>query len=122
MKNKLFLSLACALSLSACGTVPTYIGKIPTAPVVVADTTVLDEKGLLGLTTAYEALGMLIDLVPVEGNPARAKTLATIDQAAYDALLVAREAYRTGNAQSYSQALEAGNATIQRAISIIKGS
>jgi hypothetical protein len=101
---------------------PTYVGKIPTAPVVVADATVLDEKGLLGLTTAYQALGLIIDLVPVTGHPDRARKLAAIDNAAYGALLTARSAYKTGNATSYKKALDEGNATINRGIALIRGS
>lgn len=94
------LALVLAFTLPGCAT-------IPSAPVEVADQTVLDEQGMIFAEAAYAAARLAVeagaDAGLVKGE--RADRLATADRAAYAALGKLRAAYRAGNAASYEAAL-----------------
>lgn len=102
--HKLILAIAAflAVPLTACQTV------IPTTPVIVANSTVLDEKAALAIETAYAASARTAALLIKTGVIKDTATIATIgklDNQAYAAVKLSREAYNAGNASSYAAAL-----------------
>ena len=90
------------LPLSACA-------SIPTSPVVVANTTALDEKSLLAVESMYKAEVVLIEVGVKSGKIQGdlATRVKQLDNRAYLAVLGARAAYATGNSSSYFEALRA---------------
>ena len=95
-------------------------GSVPPAPVAVADRTMIDEQGLLGLELAYKAARMVaetgVDAGLIRGDVAL--KVAQLDNAAFRALGVARGAYRAGNADSYAAALSEGRTSIVALLAI----
>jgi hypothetical protein len=96
--------VAAALSLAACTPAILDSGQSPSS---VADSTVIDEKAMLGLETLYLSANQLaqtaLDLGIVKGDESRAE-VKEADRKAYNALLAARAAYRAGNSRSFSEA------------------
>jgi len=103
---KYAIALLMCIPVAACTT-------IPTAPVEVAETTVLDERAGIAAEDAYKLVRTLmesaVDLGLVRGQ--LAAQLITYDTRAFSALEAMRTAYRTGNAQTYEAA--AGEVMLQ---------
>lgn len=116
------LTYLAVAALTAC-TIPAGTGSIPSAPVVAADKTVLDEKAALGAELAYQAARtaaeLAVDAGLIKGETAR--KVADADNRAYRALGAARAAYRAGNASSYSAALDEARAAVSEILSLVKG-
>lgn len=104
MKRLLFV-VGAALALAGCGL--TGLASIPSAPVAVADETVLDEQGALAVELAYKAARLAVETAVDAGQirGERATQVAALDNQAYAAVQTARRAYRAGNATSYGAAL-----------------
>jgi hypothetical protein len=102
---KLLLALCAPLALAGCGF--GSVASVPPAPVAVADQTVLDEQAALAVELAYKAARLAAELGVDAGviRGANAARVAALDNAAYQAVLAARAAYRTGNADTYKSAL-----------------
>ncbi len=111
--NRLFLAILAPLALSGCAGLSTLAG-LPSAPVAVADETVLDEQAALSIDLAYKAARLAIetgvDAGVIRGE--RAARLAEVDNQAFAAVQAARRAYRAGNATSYGAALAEARAAI----------
>lgn len=103
------------LPLSACA-------SIPTSPAVLANTTVLDEKGLLAVESMYKAEVILIEIGIRSGqvHGALATKVKVLDNKAYLAVLGARAAYATGNSSTYIGALAAAKAAIADLMGVVK--
>jgi hypothetical protein len=93
------------------------------APATIADRTVLDEKAVLGAELAYQAFRTAAELAVDAGvlKGPRAAQVADLDNRAYQALGLARVAYRTGNAPTYSSALDNARAVIAQGLALVKG-
>lgn len=117
--RKLFLFAAAPLALAACATLP----AVPTSPGQVADATVLDEQGALGVELAYKAFRTALEVATDAGvlRGATATKAAALDNRAYGAVQAARAAYRAGNAASYTQAVTDARAAINAALAAVKG-
>ncbi len=118
--RKLILAALLPLALTACaglGSLP----NIPTSPGAVADTTVLDEQGALGVELAYKAFRTALEVATDAGvlKGANATKAAALDNRAYAAVGAARAAYRAGNATSYAQAVTDARAAINAALGAI---
>lgn len=101
MRRLAFACIAASLlSVSACTT-------IPVAPVTVAQTSVLDEQGAIGVELAYKAARLAVETAVGAGliKGQRAVTVAQLDNRAFAAVTAVRAAYRTGNAVNYAAAL-----------------
>lgn len=113
--RKLILAAALALSLPACTT-------IPTAPVDVANQTVVDEQAALSVELAYQAAALAVTTAAKVGalkgeNAAKA---AELDNKAYSAVLAVRRAYDTGNATSYAAAASTARSDIAALLALVK--
>ena len=112
------LIIAIALGASGC-----VNGAIPTSPVAVANTTVLDEKAGTGFELAYKAFRVAaetaVDAGLVKGP--KAAQLATIDNHLYNLIIAERSAYKTANAASYYAAINIGEQTIADGLAVLKG-
>lgn len=113
---KRLIVVAFALALAACAITPkaavsTAARAADTigapAPANLADQTTLDEGALLRLERIYKAIRtaaeMAVDTGMIRG--AMATRIADADNFAFGKLRLARAAYDTGNAASYTQAL-----------------
>lgn len=109
---------ALALTLSACAGL--QIPQLPSAPVAVADETVLDEQAALSIELAYKAARLAMETAVDAGaiRGANATRIAELDNEAYAAVLAARRAYRAGNATSYGAALAEARAAISGMIEL----
>lgn len=120
--RKILLAAALALTLPGCAGM-TGIPNIPAAPVEVADKTTLDESGARGAELSYKAfrtaLEMAVDYGVLKG--AAAEKAAKLDNDAYSLVLVARAAYRAGNARNYKEAVDAALAAVGAATNAVKG-
>ena len=115
--RKLFLLVAAPLALAACATLP----AAPTSPGQVADQTVLDEQGALGVELAYKAFRTALEVAVDAGvlHGAAATKAADLDARAYLATLAARGAYKAGNATDYARAVSDARAAINAALAAI---
>lgn len=120
--RKLFLFAALPLALAGCG-LGSVAGNVPTSPGQVAQQTVLDEQGALGVELAYKAFRTALEVAVDAGvlKGANATKAATLDNRAYAAVQAARAAYRAGNAASYAQAVTEARAAINAALAAVKG-
>lgn len=114
--RKFILAAALALSLPGCAT-------IPAAPVDVADTTTLDERGAIAAEVAYKAFRTAMEFATDAGmlRGAAAARAAHLDNLAYAAVGAARAAYRAGNAESYKAAVDEALTAVGAALASIKG-
>lgn len=116
--RKFYLALALAYAPLAAG-----CSTIPTAPVDLADQTVLDEQAGAGVELAYKAfrtaLELAVDAGVLKGDAAT--KAAALDNRAYGAVLVVRKAYAAGNATDYYAATTTARAAITDALAAIKG-
>lgn len=119
MRKLLFAAALLPLALAGCATLP----SVPTSPGAVAETTVLDEQGALGVELAYKAFRTALEVAVDAGvlRGANATKAATLDNRAYAAVQAARAAYRAGNASSYTQAVSDARAAIAAALAAVKG-
>ena len=119
--RQFFLIMALsAMSLTACSPTTSLIGA---SPVAMADTTKLDEQLMLGAESLYASANQLAFIAVDVGRltPEQQIKLKGFDNAAYNALLAARSAYKAGNSSDYFKAIGAlTNAANQ--ISTIAGS
>lgn len=102
--------------LTACET-------IPASPGSAADTTVLDEQAAYGVELAYAAARTAAE-VGVKAGFIKGETavkVASADQKAYAAVLLARAAYDTGNADTYETALIDARAAIAALLTLANG-
>ena len=103
--RKIFLALAMLATLGACqfGS----ISSVPTAPSQIADRTVADEQGMLAVELAYKAARLAVETGVDAGiiRGATAARFAELDNKAFAALGVLRQAYRTANAADFATAL-----------------
>lgn len=119
--KKILVALA-AVTLSACS-VLTGLAGIPNSPKDVAEKTVLDERIALGMELAYQAAAfsavtaIKAGVVPQD----KMKTLRDADQMAYNAVLMVRNAYKAGNADSYLSASSDARAAIGAMMTLLKG-
>lgn len=120
--RKLFLAAAVSLALTGCAGLGT-LASVPTSPGQVADRTVLDEQGALGVELAYKAFRTALEVATDAGvlRGQRATQAAALDNRAYAAVQAARAAYRGGNATSYRQAVDEARAAINAALAAVKG-
>lgn len=114
--RKLLLAAALPLALTACAGL-----SVPTSPGAVAQQTVLDEQGALGVELAYKAFRTALEVVTDAGllRGADAAKAATLDNRAYAAVQAARAAYRAGNAASYKAAVDEARTAISAALAAI---
>lgn len=121
--KRLALILAAAASLAACSpTVTDSVGRIPTAPAVAANATVLDEQVGATVELAYKAFRIALETATDAGliRGERARQAAALDARAYALTQAVQAAYRAGNASGYvAAALEARRA-IEQALLIVK--
>jgi hypothetical protein len=116
MRKFAILAAAC-LALTGCA----GLGGLPSSPAAVAESTVLDEQGALGVELAYKALRTALELAVDTGalRGEAATRAAALDNRAYGAVFAARAAYRAGNATSYAQAVTDARAAITAALAAI---
>lgn len=140
---KKLMAPAMALCLSGCAPLLGMLtaglpASVPASPAAVADKTTLDEKGALGLETAYSAAARLATVAFKVGIVAPSKDadvkranfcqlvlaglavvtdrggqVAALDCKAYSALQKVRAAYDAGNATSYAAAFEQAKRLIE---------
>ncbi|WP_257554156.1 hypothetical protein [Sphingobium sp. CFD-2] len=106
--------LCLLLALSACGGITNAVNGIPASPTTVANSTTLDEQGVLAAELAYKAARVAVETGVDAGlikGPTAAK-VAQLDRRAFAALGVVRKAYAAGNAASYASALTRARAAI----------
>lgn len=119
--KKILIAMA-AVALSSCS-VLTGLAGIPSSPKAVAEQTVLDERIALGMELAYQAAAfsavtaIKAGVVPQE----QMKTVRDADQMAYNAVLMVRNAYKAGNADSYLSASSDARAAISAMMNLLKG-
>lgn len=119
--NRFAAILGAALALVACAVPP--VSNLPAAPVVVANSTILDEKVGIAVETAYKAFRVALELGVDAGQirGERATRLAAIDRRAYAATLATQAAYRSTNSTSYVAASREAIAAITLGIAVLKG-
>lgn len=123
-RNAVFTFLAVA-ALAACalpGPLSSPTASVP-PPAELANRTELDERAALGVELAYSAFVTAAELAVDAGvlRGENATRVAALDARAYQALAVARAAYDTGNAETYSSALLNARTAIAEAVALIKG-
>lgn len=97
--KRLMIAAAAALALSACATTAPI-----NAPVPIAQSQVLDERALIAAESAYNVAGEAYltayrrNLLPADLQPRIRELLVD----SFDAILLAREAYRLGNAATFT--------------------
>lgn len=123
---RIFLAGLAVLALTSCdniGAITGPVASVPTAPVVVADKTVLDERAGIAVETAYKAWRVAVELAVDSGvlkGPLAAR-IAEIDNRAYTATLAMQAAYKAGNATGYIVAGREANTAIRLGIDAIRG-
>ncbi len=115
------LALSLALSLSACTTVATPL-VIPT-PAEFAGRTAVDEQVAVSIENGYKLFRTAVELGVDTGviKGAFALRVAKADQVAYNAVLVVRQAYKTGNSSDFLAASRSANIALEQALAIVKG-
>jgi hypothetical protein len=114
MKRPLLTAFA-ALSLVGCTTT-----GVPPSPESAADRTVVDEQAATDVELAYKGMRLAIELGVDAGviKGASASRAAELDNKAYQALQVARAAYRAGNSSNYLAALAEARTAIADALAL----
>ena len=119
----LAMAVAGLVLITTPGCVPQGGGAVQ-APGTVAAATALDEKALAGVELAYKAMrtagSIAVDAGVLGGEDAT--KVAAIDGKAYAALLLARQAYKAGNAGDYGSAVGQALELIGQAQALIKPS
>lgn len=105
--KRMILAVCAALALSGCAALGNLAGGLPPSPAAAADQTTLDEQALLAVELAYKAARTAAELAVDAGvlKGEAATRVAVLDNQAFLAVTLARSAYKTGNAQSYKDAL-----------------
>ena len=113
--------LALSLLLASCAPLAPPI-IIPT-PVSFADRTALDEQAALSIENGYKLFRTAVELGVDTGviKGAFALRVARADTVAYNALLVVRQAYKTGNSSDFLAAARSANIALEQALAIVKG-
>ncbi len=114
MFREMFFAAALALGIAGCVST--------SAPVAVADQTVLDEKAGIAAEVAYTAVAKAIVVSIRAGlitDRAKLEKIRDLDAKAYAALQATRAAYKSGNALSYSAALAEGNLAVRSILSLL---
>ena len=116
--KKIFFACALALCLPACATT-----GVPSAPVAVANATVLDEQVAIGVNLAYKAARLAVETGVEAGfiKGQRAVTVAELDNRAYAAIVAVDLAYKAGNASDYVSAGRQAIAAITALVAAAKG-
>ncbi len=112
--------LVLCLALAACSPqLPPNIGS----PVAYANRTVVDEQAAVALETGYKLWRAVVEYGVDSGmiKGERAKRVAAVDRTIYGSLLVARQAYQTGNAADFVAAIRSANAALAQGHAIVKG-
>lgn len=127
MMKRLYFAMFASLALSACnlgslastGAAVADAAGAP-APATVADKTVLDEQAALGIELAYKAARLAGETAVDAGllKGAAASKAAALDNKAFLAVATVRQAYRTGNAASYREALVSARTVITDLIAV----
>ena len=142
--KKLFL-FAAVISLTACGPMLSVLGGIPSAPVVVAEKTTLDETAGLAVETMYTAtaragaLAFRTGIITPSSDPAvqrddfcpkvianiyeptdRGSSVMALECKLRKARDTVRSAYTAGNAASYDSARKEAIATAREIIALIR--
>jgi hypothetical protein len=110
--RKLLLAVCLfALPVAACSTLET--GTVP-APGTYTNKTVLDEKIAITAHNAYKAWRLAVETGINAGyiKGQLAVRIANVDNQLYSALTVVDQAYATGNAASYAEAIDKFNAAL----------
>jgi len=113
---KRILPFALILALPGCS-----LGALMQPPATYANATVLDERAALLVESLYQAAARIV-LTRHDIRPYSPEALARVKQAdrkAYDAVLIARTLYRTGNAAQYDDALDAAKEAIAALLALI---
>jgi len=114
----LAVALAC-VPLAACNGMAT----VPGSPGAVADKTVLDEKLMIGMESAYKGARSAAEVATDAGflKGANAAKVADLDNKAYAALGTMRTAYKAANATSYVDAGTQALSAINQIVTIVAG-
>ena len=117
--RKLIIAALAPLALAGCST----LANIPASPNVVADKTLLDERGAIAVESAYKAAGLALETAVDAGalSGADAAKAAKLEQRAYDAVRAVRAAYDAGNASGYGAALVEARAAVAAALLAVNG-
>lgn len=105
MSRLLLSSAMCGLLItSGCATGMSTPGGYPDSPFTTSSTTI-DERALYVAEAAYEGARQIINVSVDTGvlTGERATRVRNLNQQAYNALLLAREAQRTANARTYAE-------------------
>ena len=116
MKRLILATTMPLLLLTGC----TFGEVASTPPAVVASRTVLDEQGVLAVELAYKAARLAVE-AGVDAGAIKGETalrFADLDNKAFLAVTVARNAYAAGNAASYSDALVKGREAVTTLLSL----
>ena len=119
MRKLVFAALAAVvalggtLALAGCNGGSGVLAAASAAPSQAADLTVLDEKAGIAAETAYTAANLLGAKLAQAGLIDKA-AFQTADAQAYQALLVVRGAYDTGNSATFGEAVTRLNDAVQR--------
>jgi hypothetical protein len=110
--KRFFFALALPLALvGASG----GCSSIPSSPSAVASTTVLDEKGAIGVELAYTAAAKASSVAIRSGavtDPAVIAHIGQLNEKAYAAVKAVRAAYAAGNSDSYITAFSDARTSI----------
>jgi hypothetical protein len=123
MRNAItiIITLCMAFSMTACAVLET-LDKAP-APVELADKTMVDEQAMLGIELAYKAARLAaetaVDAQLVRGE--NAARLAELDARAFQAVEIARRAYRAGNAPGFVTALGDAQGAVRDLLALANG-
>lgn len=115
--KRILIAAALALSLPGCAGLAAL-----TSPATVANQTVLDEQGAIGVELAYKAsrtaMEVAVDAGLLKGE--RAAKAAALDNQAFAAVTTVRAAYRAGNAGNYGVALAEARAAVTNMLAVIR--
>ena len=118
--RKLILAALAPIALAGCTTLP----PPPSAPVAVADQTVIDEQVGLTITLAYTAAAKAAALAIETGfvsDPATIRTIGVASDRAFAAVEAVEAAYSAGNAKTYAAALTDARLAVAGLLTIING-
>ena len=111
----LLACLALSLAITACATT-----GLPSSPGAVASQTVKDEQAILAVELAYKAARLSIetgvDAGLIKGE--RATQFAALDNRAYSAVQIARDAYAAGNAADYVAAVARARSAVEAMLAL----
>ncbi len=114
--------IALSLLLASCAPTLTSPVVIPT-PVSFANRTAVDEQVAVSIENGYKLFRTAVELGVDTGviKGAFALRVARADTVAYNALLVVRQAYKTGNSSDFLAAARSANIALEQATAIVKG-